>query len=111
MMKINWAPRLGSVKFWLAIGPAVFLLGQAILAPFGIKLNLESFGVQWTAIINAAAGVATLLGIIIDPTTAGVGDSRHALNYGTISSTKDQQIAELQQELENLKAGGDNGDA
>ncbi len=106
-MKINWAPRIGSIKFWLAIGPAVFLLVQAILAPLGIKLDLSALGVQWADVINAAAGVITLLGIVIDPTTPGVGDSRQAQGYGTLTTSKAQQIVALQAQVDALKAGED----
>ena len=36
---------------------------------------------QLAAIINAAFAVLAILGIVTDPTTAGVGDSEQALTY------------------------------
>lgn len=80
-MKINWKVRIKSLKFWLAIGPAIFLLAQAIAAPFGYKLNIEAWGVQWSTIVNAVFGVLTILGVVVDPTTPGVDDSERALAY------------------------------
>jgi phi LC3 family holin len=114
-MKINWKVRVLSVKFWLAIGPAVFLLVQALLAPMGIKLDLQAIGVQWAAIINAAAGVLMLLGVVIDPTTAGVSDSDQAQTYGKLTVSKGEQqdddimaqLSTLRAEVAELKKGAD----
>ena len=80
-MKINWKVRLLNVKFWLALVPAILLLAQAVAAPFGYKWDFANLGTQLTGIINAVFSVLTILGIAVDPTTAGVGDSAQALGY------------------------------
>ena len=82
-MKINWKVRLLSIKFWLALVPAVLLLAQAVAAPFGYKWDFANLGTQLTGIINAAFAVLSILGVVTDPTTAGVTDSAQALTYTT----------------------------
>ena len=80
-MKINWKVRVLSVKFWLALVPAILLLVQAVAAPFGYKWDFANLGTQLTGIINAVFAVLSILGVVTDPTTAGVTDSVQALNY------------------------------
>lgn len=80
-MKINWRVRLLSVKFWLALVPAILLLVQAVAAPFGYKWDFANLGTQLTGIINAVFAVLSILGIATDPTTAGLADSAQALGY------------------------------
>ena len=80
-MKINWKVRVLSVKFWLALVPAILLLAQAVAAPFGYKWNFANLGTQLTGIVNAVFAVLSILGVVTDPTTAGVGDSTQAIGY------------------------------
>ena len=82
-MKINWKVRVLSVKFWLALVPAILLLTQAVAAPFGYKWDFANLGTQLTGIVNAAFAVLSILGVVTDPTTAGVADSAQALSYTT----------------------------
>ena len=80
-MKINWKVRLLSKKFWLAIVPAILLLAQAVAAPFGYKWDFANLGTQLTGIVNAVFAVLSILGVVTDPTTAGLTDSARALTY------------------------------
>lgn len=80
-MKINWIVRIKSKSFWLAIIPAVLLLIQVVAAVFGFTLDLGDLGNKLLAVINAAFAVLAILGIVVDPTTQGVGDSQQALTY------------------------------
>ena len=82
-MKINWKVRVLSVKFWLALVPAILLLVQAMAAPFGYKWDFANLGTQLTGIINAAFALLAIAGVAYDPTTAGVTDSAQALTYTT----------------------------
>ncbi len=81
MMKINWKVRVLSIKFWLALVPAILLLAQAVAAPFGYKWDFANLGTQLTGIVNAVFAVLSILGVVTDPTTAGVSDSGQALTY------------------------------
>lgn len=83
MMNINWIVRIKNKAFWLALIPAVLLLIQVIAAPFGYEWDFVVLNEQLTAIINAVFGVLAILGVVTDPTTAGVTDSKQALTYTT----------------------------
>ncbi len=78
---INWTVRLRNKNFWLAVIPAVLLLIQAVAAVFGYTLDLGDIGNKLIAVVNAAFGVLVVLGVVADPTTAGMKDSRQAMNY------------------------------
>ena len=80
-MKINWKVRIKNKVFWLALVPAVLLLVQVVAAVFGYELHIEAIGDKLTAVINALFAVLTILGIVTDPTTAGVSDSKQAMEY------------------------------
>ena len=70
-------------NFWIALIPAVLLLVQVIAAVFGYTLDLGELGDKLLAVVNALFAVLTILGIVTDPTTAGIGDSKQALTYET----------------------------
>ena len=80
-MKINWMVRLKSKNFWLALIPAVLLLIQVVAAVFGFGLDLGDLGNKLLAVVNAVFTVLAILGIVTDPTTAGLKDSQQALTY------------------------------
>lgn len=78
---INWQVRIKSKQFWLSLIPAVLLLVQVIAAVFGFELDLGELGNKLLDVVNALFAVLAILGIVVDPTTAGVGDSAQALTY------------------------------
>ena len=80
-MKINWLVRVKNRAFWLAIIPAVLLLVQAVAGAFGFVLELGDIGDKLLDIVNAVFVVLSLLGIVADPTTIGMGDSERAMGY------------------------------
>lgn len=80
-MNINWKVRIRNKQFWLALIPAILLLIQTILVPFGYDWDFGVLGQQLTAIINAAFAVLSILGVVNDPTTEGVSDSAQAMSY------------------------------
>lgn len=80
-MMINWTVRLKNKHFWLSLIPAIILLIQVVAAPFGITIDLGELGNQLLAIVNAVFAVLVIIGIVEDPTTAGIGDSARALTY------------------------------
>lgn len=81
MNKINWTVRLKSKTFWLTVIPALLLLVQVVAAVFGFELDLGDLGNKLLAVVNALFSVLTILGIVTDPTTAGVSDSAQAMTY------------------------------
>ena len=78
-MKVNWKLRFQNKATLTAIVLAVIALGYQILGVAGVVPSIsqdaliEVFGM----IIN----LAMLLGIVADPTTAGVTDSTQAMEY------------------------------
>lgn len=78
---INWKVRMKHEVFWMSVIPAVLLLIQVIAATFGFTLDLGELGNNLLAVVNAAFGVLAILGIVTDPTTDGIYDSRQALTY------------------------------
>lgn len=78
---INWTVRIKNKAFWLAVIPAVLLLVQTVAAVFGYTLDLGDIGNKLIAVVNAVFGVLVVLGVVVDPTTAGISDSNRAMNY------------------------------
>ena len=80
-MKINWIVRIKNKNFWLALIPAVLLLIQVIASVFGATIDLGELGNKLLAVVDVVFVILALLGIVTDPTTEGVADSRQALTY------------------------------
>lgn len=78
---INWQVRIKNKAFWLSLIPAVLLLIQVVAAVFGFELDLGDLGNKLLDVVNAVFAVLAILGIVTDPTTAGVGDSQQAMGY------------------------------
>lgn len=83
MTNINWTVRIKNKNFWLAIIPAILLLVQVVGNVFGFALDLGDLGNKLLEVVNALFAVLAILGIVTDPTTAGVGDSAQAMTYTT----------------------------
>lgn len=81
MKNINWTVRIKNKNFWLAVIPAVLLLVQTVAAVFGYTLDLGEIGNRLIAVVNAVFGVLVVLGVVVDPTTAGISDSKQARGY------------------------------
>ena len=82
-MKINWIVRLKNKSFWLAIIPAALLLIQSVAAVVGFQLDFGDISEKLISVINAVFVVLSILGIVTDPTTDGIGDSTRAMTYTT----------------------------
>lgn len=78
---INWTVRLKNKTFWLSLIPAVLLLAQAVAKVFGYELDLSAYGENLLEVVNTLFAVLAILGIVTDPTTAGISDSKRALSY------------------------------
>lgn len=81
MRNINWLVRIKNKAFWIALIPAVLLLIQVVAAVFGITIDLGDMGNKLLAVVNAVFAVLTILGVVTDPTTNGITDSKQALEY------------------------------
>ena len=80
-MNINWKVRIRNHQFWVSVIPALALVIQAVAAVFGWMLNFTSLIGKLIAVADAVFALLVILGIVVDPTTAGIGDSEQALGY------------------------------
>lgn len=78
---INWKVRIENKTFWLTIVPALALLVQVVAAVFGITIDLTDTVAKLVDVINAVFAVLVIVGVVVDPTTAGVSDSAQAMTY------------------------------
>lgn len=78
---INWKIRLVNKQFWLSLIPALALAAQAIAAVFGWEIDLTTVVGKLLTVVNTVFALLVVLGIVVDPTTEGVGDSERALRY------------------------------
>ena len=79
--RINWKVRIKNKMFWIAVIPAVLLLVQTVCSVFGVALDFGDLQDKLLAVINALFAVLVILGIVVDPTTDGLGDSERAMAY------------------------------
>ena len=78
-MNINWKIRLKNPVFWATIVPAATSFVYCALGAFGIVPALTE-----SMVLNIAGAIITALttlGVLVDPTTAGVKDSERAMGY------------------------------
>ena len=80
-MKINWKLRLQNKATLTALIMAIVALVYQVLGVCGVVPRVSQD--QVTTIISMVINILCLLGIVVDPTTAGVGDSTQALSYDT----------------------------
>lgn len=78
-MRINWRIRFKNGKWVAMFLGAVVTTGYMICETLGIKVSIPQTDV--TKIVTAVLGLLSMLGVITDPTTKGVGDSDLAMTY------------------------------
>ena len=78
-MKINWKVRLKNPLFWTTLIPAVVAFVYTLLGLFGVVPPIAE-----ETLLNGLAAIIsglTTLGVLVDPTTAGMSDSAQAMTY------------------------------
>ena len=80
-MKINWKVRVKNRAFWIAIIAALALLGKQVLELFGVNVDFTNVSKELLGIIETIFVILAIVGVITDPTTAGISDSERALGY------------------------------
>lgn len=78
-MKINWKVRFKNKTWMIAFLSAVVGFVYQMLGLFGIAAPIsEDMVIQMlSAVINAMA----IVGVVVDPTTNGLSDSKRAMGY------------------------------
>lgn len=78
-MKINWKLRLQNKTTLLALIASAVSLVYIVLGIAGIVPSITESEVM--DVVAAILNALTLLGVVVDPTTAGIGDSDLARSY------------------------------
>ena len=81
MKNINWLVRIKNKTFWVTAIPAVLLLIQVVANTLGYTIDLGELGNKLLEVVNAVFSVLVILGVVNDPTTAGISDSTQAMTY------------------------------
>lgn len=78
-MKINWKVRFRNKTWLLGLSGVILTFVYTVLGMFDILPSVTESMVS--DIIIAVLNVLAAIGVIIDPTTAGMSDSSQAMNY------------------------------
>lgn len=78
---INWKVRINNKQWWLSVIPAIALVAQAVAGVFGYTLDLSTLVGKILGVVDAVFALLVILGVVVDPTTAGVADSKRAMTY------------------------------
>lgn len=78
-MNINWKLRFQNKTTLIAIVVQAITLAYSVLGIFGIVPGISED--QVTNLFYILVELLCLLGIVVDPTTQGVGDSSQAMTY------------------------------
>lgn len=81
-MKINIPVRMRNWAFWVG-------LGATLLAAMDVSPEMfTSWSILWQSVVDLINNpyrlccvVFAIMGVLVDPTTAGIGDSARALTY------------------------------
>ena len=80
-LQMNWKVRIRNKQFWISVIPAIALVVQAVAAVFGYTLDFSTLVGKILTVVDAVFALLVILGIVVDPTTAGVSDSNRAMTY------------------------------
>lgn len=78
-MKINWKVRFKNATWLTCFIMAILSFAYTILGMFDIYPSITQD--QVGKVVAAVIQFLSLTGVLIDPTTAGLGDSQRALGY------------------------------
>lgn len=78
---INWKVRIKNKMFWISIIPLALLLIQQVCSVFGLVIDVTDLGEKLLAIVGTVFAILGLIGVINDPTTDGMADSKNAMTY------------------------------
>lgn len=83
MVNINWKVRLKNPSFWVGIVSALGVFAVSIFALIGIDISGDVNGMveSISTAIVALFSVGAAFGVIADPTTQGLSDSKEAMTY------------------------------
>lgn len=83
---VNWKVRLQNKTWLLAMTAAIVAFVYQVLGLCGIVPAVSQD--QITQLVGIVMNIFVALGIVVDPTTKGVGDSDRALTYEQLGGEK-----------------------
>jgi len=89
-MKINWKVRFKNKTWLVAFLGAIVAFVYQMLGAFGIVPSVSEDNV--TQVIGIFINLLVGLGIVVDPTTQGISDSKRALGYTEPNNDKGEEI-------------------
>lgn len=78
-MNINWVLRLKNKATLTALIAAALAFGYQVAGIFGAVPTVSQDALAQAAML--LVNILVALGVVVDPTTAGIGDSERAMNY------------------------------
>lgn len=78
-MNINWVLRLKNKATLTALIAAVLAFGYQVAGIFGVVPPVAQDALAQAAML--LVNILVALGVVVDPTTQGVGDSSRAMEY------------------------------
>lgn len=78
---INWKVRINNKAFWALFIPALALVIKAVANLFGFVINLDPIVEKLLMVVEAVFALLGVVGVVNDPTTAGIADSARAKTY------------------------------
>lgn len=78
-MKINWLVRFKNKTFLAALLALIVTFIYDLLALIGVAPSVDESVVM--TLVNSVLTILVGIGVLTDPTTAGIGDSERALTY------------------------------
>lgn len=78
-MEINWVLRLKNKATLTALIAAALAFGYQVAGIFGVVPPVPQDALAQAAML--LVNILVALGVVVDPTTAGIGDSERAMNY------------------------------
>lgn len=78
-MKINWKLRLQNKATLIAILFMVISISYTLMGMFGIVPSITAE--QWKDFVGLIVQLLVLLGVVVDPSTAGLDDSKQTMDY------------------------------
>ncbi len=78
-MKINWKVRFRNPVWLTAFVAFIVSTVYGLLLQFDIVPTITEDAIM--AVVTSAVQLLTLMGILVDPTTAGISDSEQAMSY------------------------------
>ncbi len=87
---VNLKVRAKNKVFWLAIIPAILVLVKQVAITFFQKdVDISGLSNQLQQIIETVFLILGIMGIVVDPTTDGLKDSKRAMGY--VTPRKDEE--------------------